>query len=63
MKTSYAICAVGEGFSVEDRRTGERVGFYHTWAKATAVANAKNALARADKATPVRYPTPEKPIR
>lgn len=26
--TRYAICTVGAGFSIEDRRTGERVGWF-----------------------------------
>lgn len=27
----YAVCRVGEEFSVEDRRTGERLASFHTW--------------------------------
>lgn len=26
----YAVCVVGEGYSVEDRRTGERVSYHRT---------------------------------
>ncbi len=32
----FAVCRVGEGYSVEDRRTGERMGWYSTEGKAIA---------------------------
>jgi hypothetical protein len=41
----YAVCRVGEGFSVENRRTGEREGWFQTEAQAQkAAANLRAAL-------------------
>lgn len=44
LTSRYAVCRVGDGFSVEDRRTGDRVSWH-----ATAGA-AKNAQRRASAA-------------
>jgi hypothetical protein len=30
----FAICDPGNGFSVEDRKTGERIGWFSTYAQA-----------------------------
>jgi len=36
----FAICSTGSGYTVEDRKTGERVSYHHTWAAALAAAKA-----------------------
>ena len=44
---SLAICAVGEGFSVENRRTGKRVSWHKTynaaWARRLKILKAERA--------------------
>lgn len=35
-RPSYAVCSVGEGYSVENRRTGERASYHASWGAATA---------------------------
>jgi hypothetical protein len=34
MTSRFCVCCVGNGFSVEDRRTGERVSYHATWGRA-----------------------------
>ena len=39
----FAVCMIGEAFSVEDKKTGERLGYYRTQAAAE---KARDAFSR-----------------
>jgi hypothetical protein len=40
INSRFAVCACGNGFSVEDRKTGERVSFHTNYNKALKARNA-----------------------
>jgi hypothetical protein len=46
MNSRFTVCRVGYGFSVEDKKTGERVGYYRS---ASAAVKARQAASDALK--------------
>jgi hypothetical protein len=56
INSRFAICDCGSGFSVEDRRTGQRVSYHVTYAKAL---RARQAASKAAAQSSLERPVPK----
>ena len=50
MASRYVVCRVGEDYSVEDKRSGDRVSSHHSWAAAEKAARILRKEAKKEKA-------------